>query len=154
MLDEDGNTVLLTKKIIKKKLRLIEEMGSKGERVLAVIEKNLGKNRYPTDYPFNAEDMNFPVKNFRLIGFISLIDPPRKESAPTVTTCRSAGIRVTMITGDYPTTAASIASMVQILTLPYYIFDTDRYQEYKIEEMGDLSSLSIQQYRNKKIQYF
>jgi len=151
MLDEEGNTVPLTKKIIKKQLRILEELGSKGERVLAVIEKNLGKKKYPPGYLFDAEEMNFPVKNFRLIGFISLIDPPRKESAPTVATCRSAGVRVTMITGDYPTTAASIAGMVEILTLPFYIFDTSRFLEYKNEEMGEESNLTVQQYRDQKL---
>ncbi|MEN3287936.1 MAG: P-type Ca2+ transporter type [Bradyrhizobium sp.] len=46
---------------------------------------------------------------FRFLGLIGLADPLRPSAPEAVRECRSAGIRVTMITGDYPATAIAIA---------------------------------------------
>lgn len=48
------------------------------------------------------------------IGMAGLIDPPRPGAAASVKTCRAAGIRPVMITGDHPLTAASIAAKLGI----------------------------------------
>ncbi|WP_422389088.1 cation-translocating P-type ATPase [Bradyrhizobium septentrionale] len=47
---------------------------------------------------------------FRFLGLVGLADPLRSSVPAAVRECRSAGIRVTMITGDYPVTAAAIAN--------------------------------------------
>ncbi len=51
-----------------------------------------------------------------LIGVTGMMDPPRPEAAESVATCRSAGIRPVMITGDHPLTAGVIASRVGIMS--------------------------------------
>ncbi len=51
-------------------------------------------------------------------GLISMMDPPREESAPAVAACRAAGIRPIMITGDHRITAAAIAEEIGILEDP------------------------------------
>ena len=48
------------------------------------------------------------------IGVAGMIDPPRKEVSAAVRTCRQAGIRTVMITGDHPTTALAIARELDI----------------------------------------
>lgn len=57
----------------------------------------------------NPEKFNFPIDNFTFIGLISLIDPPKDSVPYAVLECRSAGIKVVMVTGDQPPTAAAIA---------------------------------------------
>lgn len=49
------------------------------------------------------------------LGLAGMIDPPRAEAAQAVLTCRNAGIRVVMITGDHPATAKAIARELGIL---------------------------------------
>ena len=45
------------------------------------------------------------MKEFRFLGIISLVDPPRPAAPSAVAKCRSAGIKVIMITGDHTITA-------------------------------------------------
>jgi magnesium-transporting ATPase (P-type) len=52
----------------------------------------------------------------QFLGLLALIDPVRPEAAETVARCREAGIRVLLITGDHPGTAAEIARRTGILT--------------------------------------
>jgi Ca2+-transporting ATPase len=49
-----------------------------------------------------------------LVGLAGMIDPPREEARRAIQSCRQAGIRVVMITGDNPYTAAAIASQLGI----------------------------------------
>jgi Ca2+-transporting ATPase len=51
-----------------------------------------------------------------MIGMVAMMDPPRPEAADAVATCRAAGIRPVMITGDHPRTAAVIARRVGIIS--------------------------------------
>ena len=53
-----------------------------------------------------------------LIGPLGLIDPPRAEAAVAITQAHSAGIRVIMITGDHPRTAARIAADLGLVGAP------------------------------------
>ncbi|KAG9324703.1 hypothetical protein KVV02_001685 [Mortierella alpina] len=49
------------------------------------------------------------------LGLVGIYDPPRAESRPAVLECYDAGIRVHMLTGDHPSTAAAIAKEVAII---------------------------------------
>lgn len=52
--------------------------------------------------------------NLTFIGVVGMIDPPRQEVAASVKTCREAGIRTIMITGDHKVTALAIAKKLNI----------------------------------------
>ena len=53
-----------------------------------------------------------------LVGLVSLNDPPRVGVDNSVNKCREAGIKVIMVTGDQPPTAAAIAYKINIITNP------------------------------------
>ncbi|MFN0250055.1 MAG: cation-translocating P-type ATPase [Kofleriaceae bacterium] len=77
-----------------------EEIASDGLRVLGVarahhVDETMPPS--PRDYAFE------------IVGLVGLVDPLRPETAATIATCRRAGVRVVMITGDHPTTARRIA---------------------------------------------
>merc|ERR1719427_794727 len=85
------------------------ELGGLGERVLGFCDCRLPADKFPDGYPFDAEDVNSPLEGFRFVGLMSMIDPPRAAVPDAVLKCRSAGIKVIMVTGDHPITAKAIA---------------------------------------------
>merc|ERR1712055_206184 len=93
-----------------------KELGGLGERVLGFCDFMLPADKYPVGYPFDADDVNFPVDGLRFVGLMSMIDPPRAAVPDAVLKCRSAGIKVIMVTGDHPITAKAIARSVGIIS--------------------------------------
>ena len=79
----------------------VDAMAQSGLRVLGVAEAAFDG----TDLPESQRDFAF-----RFLGLVGLADPLRASVPDAVALCRSAGIRVIMITGDYPTTAQAIAA--------------------------------------------
>jgi len=70
------------------------------------------------------------MHDLTLIGVVSLNDPPRPMVDLSVSKCRSAGIKVIMVTGDQPPTAAAIANKVNIIKHPENEFN------YLVNEKG------------------
>jgi Ca2+-transporting ATPase len=92
------------KNIIKK----VDEMAARGMRVLAVAGSLV------VGPPWPAAPSAFP---FDFLGLVGLADPLRAGVTEAVSECHSAGIRVVMITGDYPATAQAIASQAGLAGL-------------------------------------
>ena len=94
--------------------------GKNGERVLGFAMLPLNKEIFNKGFDFNTsspDNFNFPLENYIFVGLISLMDPP-KESVPfAIKKCQSAGIKVIMVTGDQPPTAAAIAKQIGIIRL-------------------------------------
>ncbi len=78
----------------------VEEMGAEGMRVLGVARAVF----IGASLPESQRDFDF-----EFLGLIGFADPLRAHVADAVRECRSAGVRVVMITGDYPATASAIA---------------------------------------------
>ncbi|XP_018494795.1 sodium/potassium-transporting ATPase subunit alpha isoform X2 [Galendromus occidentalis] len=92
------------------------ELGGLGERVIGFCDYKLPSDQYQKGYPFDADEQNFPLTNLRFLGLVSMIDPPRAAVPDAVAKCRSAGIKVIMVTGDHPITAKAIAKAVGIIS--------------------------------------
>uniref|UniRef100_UPI00398E38BF sodium/potassium-transporting ATPase subunit alpha-3 isoform X1 n=2 Tax=Pristiophorus japonicus TaxID=55135 RepID=UPI00398E38BF len=92
------------------------ELGGLGERVLGFCHFYMPEDQFPKGFAFDADDVNFPTENLCFIGLMSMIDPPRAAVPDAVGKCRSAGIKVIMVTGDHPITAKAIAKGVGIIS--------------------------------------
>jgi sodium/potassium-transporting ATPase subunit alpha len=112
----DGKDEPLTDKWKKSYNEAYSELGSLGERVLGFCDFLLPLGEYPRGYSFDAENENFPLTGLRFVGLMSMIDPPRAAVPDAVSKCRSAGIKVIMVTGDHPITAKAIAKGVGIIS--------------------------------------
>ena len=91
-------------------------LGGLGERVLGFCDFMLDAKEYPQGYAFDPDEVNFPLDGLRFVGLMSMIDPPRAAVPDAVSKCRSAGIKVIMVTGDHPITAKAIAKSVGIIS--------------------------------------
>ena len=80
--------------------RSVDVMAAEGLRVLGVARASLAG----AAWPLSQHDFVF-----EFTGLVGLADPLRQSVPAAVAECRSAGIRVVMITGDYPATATAIA---------------------------------------------
>jgi cation-transporting ATPase I len=85
---------------------MVERLASQGLRVLAVAERPASSSAALGDER---------IAGMELLGFLGLADGVRPTAAAAVASLRAAGVSVVMITGDHPSTAASIAEELDIL---------------------------------------
>ena len=104
---KDGNSIKEMNDIIKKRIEQNNsKMAQKALRVIAVAYKdinNLDSKKIESDLIF--------------VGLIGMIDPPREGVKEAVETCKRAGIKTVMITGDHIATAKAIAKELGILRI-------------------------------------
>lgn len=84
--------------------RAMEALTARGLRVLAIAA---GPRNGRT--PRNQTDCE---QDLRLLGLVALQDPPRDDVSESLQACRTAGVKVAMVTGDHPATATAIADEV------------------------------------------
>ncbi|HZX32748.1 MAG TPA: cation-transporting P-type ATPase [Rhodocyclaceae bacterium] len=96
-LDEEGRRALVAAQ---------EDMAEQGLRVLALAGKAMTADEVPAE-----ADLVF-------YGLVGLEDPPRPDVPEAVSRCRSAGVRIVMVTGDHPHTALAIAREIGLVREP------------------------------------
>jgi sodium/potassium-transporting ATPase subunit alpha len=79
------------------------------------------------------------MHDLTLVGVVSLNDPPRPKVDLSVNKCRSAGIKVIMVTGDQPPTAAAIAHKVNIIKHP------KKEWNYMVNELGMAEDVALKE---------
>ncbi|MEU5191772.1 cation-transporting P-type ATPase [Streptomyces klenkii] len=84
----------------------VDELAGQGLRVLGVAARTV-----PGPRPAQEEAEN----GLTLLGLVGMLDPPRPEVSAAVAACRSADIRIVMVTGDHPLTAEAVARRVGIV---------------------------------------
>jgi Ca2+-transporting ATPase len=100
---EEGGAVPISNK--EKWLKSASEMAAEGLRTLAFAYRE-------STTELSKEQM---VNGLTFLGLVGFIDPPRLDVKDAIQTCKDAGIRVVMVTGDHPETARSIAQSVGLL---------------------------------------
>lgn len=88
-------------------LREVGELAKDGLRVLAVARGGWDGAALPAQQ--NAFELEY-------LGLVALADPLRPEIPAAVAECRQAGIRIVLITGDYPATALAIAHQAGLMS--------------------------------------
>ena len=93
-----------------------DRLAARGLRVLAFAQKTV---------PADVQGLEHTTVSggFTLLGLQGMIDPPREEAKMAIDTCRRAGIRVKMITGDHALTASAIAR--QLGMIDSHVSDAD-----------------------------
>lgn len=102
-------------------------MQNKGLRVIAVASKKYSKDK---DLPQDISNLELDFS-----GLIGFIDPPKENISSYISTCKKAGIKVVMITGDNGLTAASIATSIGIPSSK--VITGEMLEEMSLEELQD-----------------
>lgn len=79
-----------------------KEIADRGQRVLGAGFKRVDASKESIDHEDVENSLTF-------LGLFGIVDPPRQEAIEAVASCREAGIRIKMITGDHKDTAVAIA---------------------------------------------
>lgn len=105
-----------------------ETMASQALRVIGIAVKKLGEGEPPAE-----EGLVF-------LGLVGMIDPPRPDVKNAVATCRRAGVKTVMITGDHKSTACAIGKEIGIFRTGDRVLEgkeLDRLSQEELERMVD-----------------
>lgn len=105
---ENGKVYKLDDKQRQKILNFEKEMAQKALRVLSFAYKVIKEVPAEDELPNVENDLTF-------VGLVGMMDPPRETVKESIKTCREAGIRPIMITGDSLSTATAIAKEIGII---------------------------------------
>ncbi|MEF8847347.1 MAG: HAD-IC family P-type ATPase [Candidatus Paceibacterota bacterium] len=113
------------KQLFKNKL---EELTQQGLRVISVGFKNVeGKEEVKPEM----------VDGITLVGFIALKDPLRKEAKKAINTCREAGMRPVVVTGDHLLTAKAVGEKLDLRTGDNNILTGEELEKMSTEELHE-----------------
>jgi P-type Ca2+ transporter type 2C len=114
--------------------KAVAGMASEGLRVLGVARSTLVSGELPSiQHDFDLE----------FVGLIGLSDPVRENVPDAVKECYNAGIRVIMITGDYPVTAVNIGKEIGIKNPELFISGSDLKEMTEDELCERIKTINI-----------
>jgi potassium/sodium efflux P-type ATPase len=126
----DGQSQELTPDDADEVVKANDDLARQGFRVLGLAARQGG----PELLDLKAQDLE---QDLIFIGLVAMFDPPRSEVSQAIAECHQAGIKVTMVTGDYGLTAAAIARQIGLVT--------DKVRVVTGEAMGHLSDAQLRQ---------
>ncbi|MDI9568868.1 MAG: cation-translocating P-type ATPase [bacterium] len=125
---EGGRVQTLTRERKEELQGVVANMAGRAMRVLAVAGRLLPD--------FSGREGEGALEGEQvLIGFFGMLDPPRAEVPAAIERCHRAGIRVVMVTGDHPETAAAIAREVGLLPSTGRILTGDQLDGINQQEL-------------------
>ncbi len=126
----DGTPQELTHDAWDRVVRSNDDLACQGFRVLGLAARKGSQELLE----LKAQDLE---QNLIFIGLVAMFDPPRPEVKEAIDRCYGAGIKVTMVTGDYGLTAEAIARNIGLVR--------DRVRVVTGEGMGQLSDAQLRQ---------
>ncbi|MEJ2248496.1 MAG: HAD-IC family P-type ATPase [Candidatus Lokiarchaeota archaeon] len=124
----------LTQGLKKDLLEKSNSIANRGLRVLAIAYQEIDSS----NLEIIKENIIKEKSELIIVGFIGMLDPPRPEVKNAIETCKKAGIKVKMITGDHLLTAQTIAREIGLLDEKDNIisgFELDRLTEKGLDEI-------------------
>jgi sodium/potassium-transporting ATPase subunit alpha len=104
-----GHAVPMTSEEHTRILNQSRSFAEQAYRVLAVAMRDVAHQPEHLEVETVENDLTF-------LGLVAMMDPPHREVPDAVATCRRAGVRVIMITGDHPLTALAVARKIGLAT--------------------------------------
>lgn len=131
----DGRLIPITEENRHLALEANDAIANAGERVMVVAQRDLEPGTVPA-----GGDLLPLVEELTLLAMVGIVDPPRPEAKAAIAECRTAGIRVRMITGDHATTAGAIAAELGIegraITGTQFAAMSDEQLHAELDEIG------------------
>jgi P-type Ca2+ transporter type 2C len=127
----DGRREPMTEEWRKRISAANEQLAGKGVRVLGIAFRAMDEAPKTLNSGEVERDLVF-------IGLIGMIDPPRAEVKAAVATCKTAGIRPVMITGDHPLTARYIAHELGIADEKDRVLTGLELEKMSVEQLEEI----------------
>lgn len=122
ILDASGDIYSFDEEQKERLVNIQSKWADNGQRVLLLARKIVHRSSLPAD--MDDEAIMRATLDLTIVGLVGIVDPPRPEIPEVVATCRGAGARFMMVTGDFQKTAVAIARQCGIITArQVYTFD-------------------------------
>jgi calcium-translocating P-type ATPase len=132
VLDSDGQPQPLDEPQRRRIEEAVNAFAADGLRVLGFAQRQLPPKKRPPHRRATAE------QDLCLTGLIAMLDPPRPGVVEAVAQCRTAGIRIIVITGDHPLTAAAIAERIGITGPHPAVVTAEQFEQLDEKQLAAL----------------
>ena len=132
ILDADGQSLPLDAFERRRVEEAVDDCAAQGLRVLGFAQRQLPPKKRPPHRRATAE------QDLCFVGLIAMLDPPRAGVVEAVAKCQTAGIRIIMITGDHPLTAAATAERIGITGSRPKVVAADNFEQLDENKLAQL----------------
>jgi Ca2+-transporting ATPase len=138
----DGDLLDMDDSLTQLALQENDRLANEGMRVMVVASRDFD----PKTFDPTQADLLPLITDLTLLGMAGIVDPPRPEAREAIGECKSAGIRVRMITGDHVATASAIGHELGIsgraITGAEFAQMRDQQLEREVDEIGVIARVA------------
>ncbi len=132
ILDAAGESLPLDLSQQRRVEQAVDDCAARGLRVLGFAQRELTREKRPPHRRATAE------QDLCFVGLIAMLDPPRPGVVEAVARCRTAGIRIIVITGDHPLTAAATAERIGITGPDPQVVTAEDFEQLTESQLAEL----------------